>query len=36
MTPQGLLYKGTGGPVPAPQLSMSYRVGVSGGFITLT
>ena len=34
MTQQGLLYKGTGGPVPAPQLSMSYRVGVSGGFIT--
>ncbi len=33
-SPQGLLYKGTGGPVPAPQLSMSYRVGISGGVVT--
>jgi hypothetical protein len=33
-TPQGLLYKGTAGPVPPPQLDWSYRVGVGGGFIT--
>ena len=33
-SPQGLLYKGTGGPVPAPQLSLSYRVGISGGVVT--
>ena len=33
-SPQGLLYKGTGGPVPAPELSMSYRVGISGGVVT--
>jgi hypothetical protein len=32
---QGLLYKGTGSDITTPQLSMSYRVGVSGGSVTL-
>jgi len=34
-TEQGLLYKGTGSDTTTPQLSMSYRVGVSGGNVTL-
>ncbi len=32
---QGLLYKGTASDITTPQLSMSYRVGVSGGKVTL-
>lgn len=32
---QGLLYKGTASDVTTPQLSMSYRVGISGGAVTL-
>jgi len=32
---QGLLYKGTGSDTTSPQLRMSYRVGVSGGHVTL-
>ncbi|HVH76575.1 MAG TPA: hypothetical protein VM755_16790 [Stellaceae bacterium] len=35
MTEQGLLYKGTGSEIPASELSMSYRVGISGGAVTL-
>ena len=34
-TNQGLLYKGTGSDITSPQLSMSYRVAVSGGAVTL-
>ena len=34
-TEQGLLYKGTGSDNTAPELAMSYRVGVSGGHVTL-
>src|ERR1700730_6223777 len=34
-TPQGLLYKGTGSDNTPPHLAMSYRVGVSGGHVTL-
>jgi hypothetical protein len=34
-TEQGLLYKGTGSDNTAPELAMSYRVGVSGGNVTL-
>src|SRR5208283_5025075 len=30
----GLLYKGTGSPVGSPHLTMSYRVGISGGQVT--
>jgi hypothetical protein len=33
--PQGLLYKGTGSNVTSPQLSMSYRVAVMNGAVTL-
>jgi hypothetical protein len=33
---QGLLYKGTGSDVTSPELSMSYRVEISGGAVTLT
>lgn len=32
---QGLLYKGTASDITTPQLSMSYRVGVSAGNVTL-
>src|SRR5207302_460561 len=32
---QGLLYKGTASDITTPQLSMSYRVGVSAGHVTL-
>ena len=32
---QGLLYKGTGSDITTPQLSMSYRVGVQAGHVTL-
>jgi hypothetical protein len=35
-TLQGLLYKGTGSDVTSPQVSMSYRVAISGGAVTLT
>jgi hypothetical protein len=35
-TNQGLLYKGTGSDITPPELSMSYRVAVSGGAVTLT
>ena len=34
-TEQGLLYKGTGSDTTSPQLSMSYRVGVKSGHVTL-
>lgn len=34
-TTQGLLYKGTGSDNTPPHLAMSYRVGVSGGNVTL-
>jgi hypothetical protein len=34
-TPQGLVYKGTGSPNTPPELSMSYRVGISGKAVTL-
>ena len=33
---QGLLYKGTGSDITSPRLTMSYRVGISGGAVTLT
>ena len=32
---QGLLYKGTASDITTPQLSMSYRVGVQAGHVTL-
>ena len=35
-TAQGLLYKGTGSDITSPELSMSYRVAISGGAVTLT
>lgn len=34
-TQQGLLYKGTGSDITSPQLSMSYRVEVNQGAVTL-
>ncbi len=34
-TEQGLLYKGTGSDTTSPQLTMSYRVGVKNGHVTL-
>ena len=34
-TPQGLLYKGTGSDITSPQTSMSYRVGIANGAVTL-
>ena len=34
-TTQGLLYKGTGSDNTSPELSMSYRVGISNGTVTL-
>lgn len=34
-TEQGLLYKGTGSDTTTPQLITSYRVGLSGGRVTL-
>jgi hypothetical protein len=34
-TNQGLLYKGTGSNIPSPELSMSYRVALNGGTVTL-
>jgi hypothetical protein len=35
MTPQGLLYKGTGSDTTSPELSMSYRIGIANGAVTL-
>ncbi len=32
---QGLVYKGTGSDITSPELSMSYRVAISGGNVTL-